>query len=140
MYVSAGLHSILILGRFNRITQTGRPSRNGKCSQSGFRPHITNVQERNTAHFYGVLPIFRGLSFDVGSVDIQHFKNGRRNGFTQDAVSFGVEMAPWVDVELFRAPGKYQCLVSFISGTLPLSTDLGFISSVALNDYPQLSH
>ena len=70
-------------------------------------------------HFYGVLPIFRGLSFDVGSVDIQHFKNGRRNGFTQDAVSFGVEMAPWVDVELFRAPGKYQCLVRKVHTLLP---------------------
>ena len=33
VYVFAGPHSILILGRFTRITQTGRPNRNVKVHQ-----------------------------------------------------------------------------------------------------------
>ena len=36
--------------------------------------------------------------------------------------------------------GKYQCLVSFITGSLPLMADFGLIRSVAFNDVPQASH
>ena len=36
--------------------------------------------------------------------------------------------------------GRYQCLVSFITGWLPLIADFGLIRSVGLKEVPQASH
>src|SRR5690606_7994602 len=40
----------------------------------------------------------------------------------------------------YLSRGRYQCLVSRSTGGLPLSVDMGLISSVGLSDVPHFSH
>jgi len=93
VYVSAGLHSILILRRFTRITQTGRPSRKRQSSLWPGNRLIRRSRGRFSQVFLRIPPVRGNGRRSVEVCVIQHFQKNVRDHFTKDAISFGIKIS-----------------------------------------------
>src|SRR5699024_6786272 len=100
-------------------------------------------------HTYNFFPLPSGKGTSTPQSKSLVIERGCKPDFNQlwhcpKTLDFSCPFFPWINHSSnqgwYLSKGRYQCLVSFKTGFLPLKVETGFIKSVGFKEVPHFSH